>query len=105
LRAANMGYWLDQDVAGRGIMPISVALVGDYAVSVLKLHRLEINLRPENYASRRVVVKLGFDFEGMRANYLHIDGEWRDHDCFVLNSTSHRPELMARLKLWPRADS
>ena len=43
----------------------------------------EINLRPENGASRRVAEKSGYILEGDRPKYLHIDGEWRDHICFV----------------------
>ncbi len=97
LRAANIGYWIDERVAGRGIMPTAVALVGDYAIAVLRLHRIEINLRPENEASRRVVDKLGFQYEGRRVAYLHIDGDWRDHDCYVMTSTTAEPALMAAL--------
>jgi ribosomal-protein-alanine N-acetyltransferase len=44
---------------------------------------MEINLRPENGASRRVAEKAGFVLEGDRPRYLHIDGAWRDHICFV----------------------
>ncbi len=46
------------------------------------LHRLEIAIRPENAASRRIAEKLGFVEEGMRRSYLYIDGGWRDHVIF-----------------------
>ena len=65
-------------------MPRAVALVCDFAFFELGLHRLEINLRPENRASRRVAEKLGFTAEGLRSKYMHINGDWRDHDCYVL---------------------
>ena len=55
LRSAHMGYWIDENYAGRGIAPTAVALGADYRNVRLRLHRLEINLRPENVASRRVV--------------------------------------------------
>ena len=85
LRAAHIGYWIDQTVAGRGVMPAAVALACDHCWFGLGLHRVEINIRPENVASRRVVEKLGFREEGVRARYLHIDGDWRDHLVYVLN--------------------
>ena len=85
LRAAHIGYWIDQTVAGRGVMPAAVALASDHCWFGLGLHRVEINIRPENVASRRVVEKLGFREEGVRARYLHIDGDWRDHLVYVLN--------------------
>ena len=47
--------------------------------SPVGLHRIEINIRPENGPSIRVVEKLGFRYEGLRERYLHIDGDWRDH--------------------------
>jgi len=60
--------------------------LSDYAFTELQLHRLEINLRPENAASRRVAEKAGYVLEGQRPRYLHIDGDWRDHICFVLEN-------------------
>ncbi len=83
LRSAHIGYWIDQRVAGRGIMPTAVALATDHCFAI-GLHRVEINIRPENVASRRVVEKLGFRPEGLRLRYLHIDGDWRDHLTFAL---------------------
>ena len=83
LRSAYIGFWVDEAVAGRGIMPTAVAMATDYCFA-LGLHRVEINIRPENTASRRVVEKLGFRPEGLRPKYLHIDGDWRDHLSFAL---------------------
>ena len=32
----------------------------------------------------RVVQKLHMRYEGRRERYIHIDGNWRDHDCFAV---------------------
>lgn len=82
--SAQIGYWVDQRVAGRGVMPTSVALAVDHCFGPGGLHRIEVNIRPENVASRRVVEKLGFRQEGVRERYLHIAGEWRDHLTYAL---------------------
>jgi ribosomal-protein-alanine N-acetyltransferase len=84
LRAAHIGYWIGADHAGRGIIPTAVALATDHAFASLRLHRVEIAMRPENMPSRRVAEKLGFRYEGDREAYLHIDGDWRDHRVYVL---------------------
>ena len=84
VRAGYVGYWIDSAVAGRGIMPTAVAMALDHCFDTLRLHRVEINIRPENDASLRVVEKLGLRREGERAAYLHIDGDWRDHVTFVV---------------------
>lgn len=83
---ASIGYWVDQRWAGRGIIPVAVALAADYCFDDLGLHRLEIAIRPENERSLRVVEKLGFRAEGVRPRFLHIDGDWRDHLIFALNA-------------------
>jgi [ribosomal protein S5]-alanine N-acetyltransferase len=84
LSSATIGYWVSQSVAGRGITPTAVALATDHCFSVLRLHRMEICIRPENQPSLRVVEKLGFRYEGLRRRFIHINGEWRDHFSFAL---------------------
>ncbi len=82
--SASIGYWVDQSVAGRGVAPTAVAMATDHCFRALGLHRMEINIRPENAASLRVVEKLGFRFEGLRRNFLHINGQWADHRSYAL---------------------
>lgn len=94
---ATMGYWIDQRWAGRGIMPLAVALATDYCFQTLRLHQVEITIRPENVPSLRVVAKLGFRHEGLRPRYLHIDGDWRDHESFALHSDDLAGPLWRRL--------
>jgi ribosomal-protein-alanine N-acetyltransferase len=35
-----------------------------------------------------VAEKAGYVLEGERARYLHIDGQWRDHICFVKENSA-----------------
>lgn len=84
LASATIGYWVSERFAGRGITPTSVALATDVCFDELRLHRMEICIRPENAASLRVVEKLGFRYEGLRRRYIHINGDWRDHYAFAL---------------------
>lgn len=96
LQSASLGYWIDQRHAGRGVMPTAVALVTDHCFDAVNLHRVEVNIRPENAASRRVVEKLGFREEGLRRQFLHIAGAWRDHLSFVLLRGDVPEGLVAR---------
>jgi [ribosomal protein S5]-alanine N-acetyltransferase len=84
LRSASVGYWIDSAVAGRGIMPTSVALMIDHLLGPVGLHRVEINIRPENTNSLRVVEKLGLRQEGYHQRFLDIDGGWRDHLTYAI---------------------
>ncbi|WP_230977508.1 GNAT family N-acetyltransferase [Georgenia yuyongxinii] len=82
--SASIGYWVSEHVAGRGVIPMAVAMACDYCWFEAALHRIEINIRPENLPSLRVVEKLGFRDEGLRRRMLHIQGDWRDHRSFAL---------------------
>ncbi|MFY9914336.1 MAG: GNAT family protein [Nocardioidaceae bacterium] len=97
-RWAQMGYWIDEGHAGRGIMPTAVALACDHCFTVLRLHRIEIAIRPENVASLRVVRKLGFTEIGLAPRYLHINGMWRDHLLFALTGEDVPLGVVARLR-------
>jgi ribosomal-protein-alanine N-acetyltransferase len=83
---ASIGYWIDQRHAGKGYVPLAVAMAADHCFFRLGLHRIEIAIRPENAASLRVVEKLGFPEFGYAPRFLHIDGDWRDHRLFALTA-------------------
>jgi ribosomal-protein-alanine N-acetyltransferase len=95
--SAVVGYWLVPEVAGKGVTPTAVALMTDYLFNVVGLHRTEIDIRPENIASLRVVEKLGFRYEGLKERYIHINGAWRDHYIFAL---THEEVLGGVLSRW-----
>ncbi|MEV4759029.1 GNAT family protein [Micromonospora sp. NPDC049559] len=82
--SAYVGYWVDARVAGRGVIPTAMALAVDHAFGPGGLHRVEVNIRPENRPSRRVVEKLGFREEAYHPRYMHIDGAWRDHIGYAM---------------------
>jgi len=78
------GYWLAQKACGRGIATWAVAMLVDHAFEQADLHRVEVNIRTENAASLRVVRRLGLREEGVRSNFIHIDGAWRTHRSFAV---------------------
>lgn len=94
--SAILGYWISPEAAGKSVTPLAVALVTDYLFNVVGLHRVEIDIRPENSASLRVVEKLGFRFEGLKERYIHINGDWRDHYVFALTYEEVRGGVLNR---------
>ena len=97
-RWAQVGYWIDQDEAGHGVMPVALAMAVDHCLFEIGLHRVEVAIRPENTASLRVVHKLGFREFGYAERYLHIDGDWRDHRLFALSVEDCPGGLLRRYK-------
>ena len=95
---ASVGYWIDQQYAGRGVMPRAVAMVIDHCFTAAGLHRIEIAIRPENSNSLRVVEKLGLREVGYAPKFLHIDGAWRDHRIYAITAEECPGGLLARLE-------
>ena len=94
---ASVGYWIDQQFAGRGVMPRAVAMVIDHCFDAAGLHRIEVCIRPENTNSLRVVEKLGIREIGYAPRFLHINGDWRDHRIFAITKEEVPRGLLARL--------
>lgn len=82
----NLGYWIGEKWARQGIVSLAVATVIDLVIGELGLHRLEINVRPENDASLAVCKKLGLRREGLRVRYMSIAGKWSDHEGFAVDA-------------------
>lgn len=94
---ASIGYWVDEAYAGRGIVPLAVAMVVDHCFGPVGLHRIEVAIRPENTSSLRVVQKLGIDEVGFAPRFLHINGAWRDHRIFAITQEEVASSLRERL--------
>jgi ribosomal-protein-alanine N-acetyltransferase len=70
----------------RGYVRAGLCRVLDLAFTQHGLHRVEANVQPGNTRSARLVLGLGFRFEGRSPRYLNIGGEWRDHDHYALTA-------------------
>lgn len=82
--SANLGYWVDGELTGRGIASAAVAHVVAAARTELGLHRIQAATLPHNAASQRVLRRAGFQEIGLAPDYLHIAGSWQDHVLFQL---------------------
>jgi ribosomal-protein-alanine N-acetyltransferase len=94
---ASVGYWIDEQYAGRGIITRAVAMAIDHCFGDVGLHRIEVAIRPENSSSLRVVEKLGIQQVGYAPRFLHIDGDWRDHTLFAITREEAPQGLVHRL--------
>jgi ribosomal-protein-alanine N-acetyltransferase len=83
-QSAYIGYWIDQYMAGQGLVPEAVVMVLHFAFEAITLHRIEIAIIPRNAPSIRVVDKLGLRFEGVAKSFLEIDGQWEDHARYAI---------------------
>ena len=78
-RFAELGYWIDKNAQGRGIMTRACSALITHAFDGMKLHRVEIRCDPENVRSRAIPKRLGFTQEGvLRESLERFDGVMRD---------------------------
>src|SRR5438046_792708 len=63
-RSGYLGYYGFVPHNGLGYMTAGVRSVVSLAFRRLRLHRLEANIQPANTASRRLLERLGFRYEG-----------------------------------------
>lgn len=83
--ARSLGYALGVDYWGQGYMTEAVRAVLRCGFGPMSLDLISATCYPDNPASRRVLEKCGFVYEGMlhRAELLY-NGEIKDHLCFCL---------------------
>jgi len=78
-QCGTLGYWIGNKFARQGYMGEAITAVVHYAFERMNLSRLEAACLPENKASRGLLERSGFKYEGVAQAYLQIDGRWRTH--------------------------
>lgn len=86
-----VGYWIGAAFARQGYTTEALRLSLRFAFTTLKLHRVEANIVPRNRASRALVRKLRFRYEGTSKWYLRIAGKWADHEHWAMTAEEWRP--------------
>jgi ribosomal-protein-alanine N-acetyltransferase len=82
-QAGTLGYWTGAPFARQGYMREAIEAVVHQAFTRLDLSRIEAACLPENAASRGLLEKSGFKYEGVAQSYLQIDGRWRSHVLYA----------------------
>ena len=82
-QAGTCGYWIGEPHARQGYMSEALKAVIHYAFTELDLSRVESACLPENKASRGVLEKCGYKYEGVAQSYLQIYGRWRTHVLYA----------------------
>lgn len=89
-QAGTLGYWIGAEFARLGYMREAIEAVVHHAFEEMDLSRVEAACLPENTASRGVLEKSGFKYEGVAQSYLQINGRWRNHVLYANLRTDRR---------------
>mgnify|MGYP000415696302 CR=1 FL=1 len=83
-RSASIGYWLDKDVTGRGVVTRSLHRLVQHGFEDLDLHRIEIRAAVGNEKSWRVAERVGFQREGCLRDVALVNGHFQSHYVYSL---------------------
>lgn len=95
-QAGTIGYWIGQPYARQGYMREAIEALVTHAFARMDLSRIEAACLPENAASRAVLEKSGFKYEGVAQSYLQINGRWRNHVLYANLRSDRRGRTDAR---------
>jgi [ribosomal protein S5]-alanine N-acetyltransferase len=89
---ATLGYSLDREYEGFGLMREAVQAVIRFGFEELNLRRIEACFIPANTRSEKLLTALGFQIEGLLRSSLEVNGKWEDHRiCSLINLNWRRP--------------
>ena len=81
---AEIGYELSMDSWGRGYMKEALKAIIDYGYEAMDLNRIEAVVYPENKASIKSLINLGFNKEGLLQEYAFFRNTYQDLIMFSL---------------------
>lgn len=90
-RVCEIGYWIDREAEGKGVITRACQAMIDYAFDELEMNRVEIRCSAENSRSAAIPERLGFKLEGTlrQAEVLH----GRPHDFLIFGLLAEDPRL------------
>ncbi|MUJ38133.1 GNAT family N-acetyltransferase [Aliivibrio fischeri] len=90
LKTAEIGYWLNEDFQGKGIITRCVAKLIELAFNELGLNKIQISAAVGNQSSRAVCERLGMTLEGIITSSENLNGRIIDHAIYGLIKDKHQ---------------
>lgn len=86
-RSCELGYWLRREATGRGLMTEAAKAAIGFAFKTMGVHRIRCAAATDNVPSLRVILRLGFRFEGIARQAELVGSRWLDHALFARLAT------------------
>ena len=89
---AEIGYWMEKSMRGKGIATTASMMMTDYGFVTLGFRRIDGLVDADNEASQKVLMKAGFEREGILRNKVtREDGRQIDMALFATTNTTWKP--------------
>ena len=102
-RNCSLGYWIDADQQGKGVITRCCAAMLDYLFEEMRLHRVEIRCGTGNTRSCAIPERLGFKREGLLHQAEWVNNRWVDLVIWGMLEDEWRATAGSRAAHWPRA--
>lgn len=90
--SAEIGYWMEISMRGKGIATTATRLITDYGLRTLGFRRIDGLVDVENLASQKLLLSAGFEKEGILRNKVtREDGRQIDMALFATTDSSWSP--------------
>jgi ribosomal-protein-serine acetyltransferase len=83
-RSVKLGYWLDQQLTGKGLVTRCCAEIIKHTFENMSINRISINAAVENMQSRAIPERLGFVFEGIKRDAEWLGSHFVNHAVYSL---------------------
>lgn len=83
---ASIGYSILDQHWGNGYGTETLKALIQIGFDDLDFHRLEAHINTDNFASKRVALKAGMEFECVRKGFIFEYGEWTDNEIYFINN-------------------
>jgi ribosomal-protein-alanine N-acetyltransferase len=93
----EIGYDLNRDYWGKGIMTEALSLIIDYAFEKSEVNRIEAFVEPPNIASGALLEKLGFSMEGILREHEMCRRRLTDIQLFSLLRKEWKPSVKSSI--------
>ena len=89
---AEIGYWLEKSMRGKGIGTIAAKMITDYGFKTLGFRRIDGLADVDNTASQKLLTSAGYQKEGILRNKVtRDDGRQIDMALFATTDSSWKP--------------
>ena len=89
---AEIGYWMEKSMRGKGIGTIAAKMITDYGFRSLGFRRIDGLVDVDNLASQKLLTSAGFQKEGILRNKVsRDDGRQIDMALFATTDSTWKP--------------
>jgi ribosomal-protein-alanine N-acetyltransferase len=89
---AEIGYWMEKSMRGKGIGTVAAKMITDYGIRSLGFRRIDGLADVENAASQKLLTSAGFEKEGILRNKVtRDDGRQIDMALFATTDITWKP--------------